>query len=101
MSCNGYKSPTHKLIKFFEKSRDSWEKKAKERREEIRDLQARIRDLEASRDQWKEKTKTTTEQNKLKEAALRGMQKALIEAQAAQVLLQQECEELKKKLKHS
>jgi uncharacterized coiled-coil DUF342 family protein len=50
-----YKSPSHKLIKFFKESRDGWEETAKKRRGEIRDLQARVRDLEASRASWKEK----------------------------------------------
>ncbi len=97
MSCKEYKSPPHKLIKFFKDSRDSWEEVAKKRRSEIRDLNARIRDLETSRDLWKAKVKTFTEQSKAKKDAFQDIQKALTKARAAQSSLQREYEELKKK----
>jgi len=94
-----YKSPPHKLIKFFKESRDSWEETAKKRREEIRNLQARVRDLEASRESWKTKTKMALEQAKAKEEALEDVQNALAKTNTNQAMLQQECDELKKKLK--
>jgi len=94
-----YKSPPHKLIKFFKESRDSWEETAKKRREEIRNLQARVRDLEASRESWKTKTKMALEQAKAKEEALEDVQNALAKTNRNQAMLQQECDELKKKLK--
>ena len=94
-----YKSPPHKLIKFFKESRDSWEETAKKRREEIRDLQARVRDLEASRASWKTKAKTALEQIQAKETALEELKNALTTTKESQALLQQECEEYKKKLK--
>lgn len=96
MSDQEYKSPSHKLIKFFEESRDKWEKKAKERRREIRDLKARIRDLEVSRNLWKDKAETVTEQIEVKEEKLQDMQQALEETKAHQEALQKECEEFKK-----
>lgn len=99
MSSMEYKSPPHKLIKFFKESRDSWEETAKKRREEIRNLQARVRDLEASRQSWKMKTKTALAVAKAKEEALEGVQNALAKTNRSQVMLQQECDELKKKLK--
>jgi DNA repair exonuclease SbcCD ATPase subunit len=97
MSCKEYKSPPYKLIKFFKESRDSWEEVAKKRRDEIRDLKARVRDLETSRDLWKGKAKTALEQIETKEEAFQNMEKALTEAQAVQASLHQECEEFKKK----
>ena len=99
MSCQEYKSPPHKLIKFFKESRDSWKITAKERRREIRDLKARIRDLEISRDLWKEKAKTTIEQVETTKDELQEVTQALNEAKADQVLLRKECDDLKKKLK--
>ena len=50
---DGYKSPNHKLIKFFKNSRDKWKARATDRRKNIRDLQIKIRDLNASREKWK------------------------------------------------
>jgi chromosome segregation ATPase len=94
-----YKSPPHKLIKFFKESRDSWGEKAKERREEIRNLQARVRDLEASRASWKAKAKEALEQVQNKEESLHSLQYELANAKESQVTLQRECEEYKKKLK--
>lgn len=98
MSCPEYKSPPHKLIQFFKASRDSWERKAKERRKEIRDLQARVRDLKVSRDLWKEKTTDTIRQVEATQEELLKAQQDLTEAKAGQKLLLKQCEELKKKL---
>jgi chromosome segregation ATPase len=93
-----YKSPPHKLIKFFKASRDNWEETAKERREEIRDLQARVRDLEASREAWKEKAKVALTHVEAKEQAIENLQNELAAARESQAALKQECEEYKKKL---
>lgn len=51
----GYKSPRHKLIRFFEKSRDQWKRKAGEAKKALKLLKNRIRFLETSRAQWKAK----------------------------------------------
>lgn len=99
MSCKDYKSPPHKLIKFFKESRDSWEETAKERREQLRDLNARVRDLETSRESWKAKAKEAEERASEKEDAVKSMQEALNKAQADQAQLLREYEELKKKFK--
>ena len=99
MSCPEHKSPPHKLIKFFKDSRDSWEKKAKERRKEIRDLEARVRDLGVSRDLWKGKAMIMANQVETTKEELLEAQHALTEAKADQKSLLNECEELKKKLK--
>ncbi len=94
-----YKSPPHKLIKFFKESRDAWEETAKKRRGEIRDLLARVRDLEASRESWRGKAKTALAQAEAKEKALDDLQGELAAAKKSQATLKQECEEYKKKLK--
>ena len=94
MSSPEYKSPPHKLIKFFHDSRDKWEEKAKERRKEIRDLNARVRDLEVSRNLWKENAKTATEQAQTQQNKLLEIEQELSEAKAGCKTLQKECEEL-------
>jgi hypothetical protein len=91
-----YKSPPHKLIKFFKENRDNWEETAKKRREEIRDLQARVRDLEASRESWREKAKKALSEAEAKEKALENLQNELVAAKECQVALKQECDEYKK-----
>jgi len=46
-----YKSPLHKLARFFEKSRDSWKEKYGKVKTENKYLQNRIRYLEKSKAQ--------------------------------------------------
>ena len=69
------------------------------RREDIRNLQARIRDLEASRASWKEKAKIASEQAQTKDKVLDGLQDELSALKERQAILEQKCEEYKKKLK--
>jgi serine/threonine-protein kinase RIO1 len=56
-----FKSPKHKLIKFFQESRDSWRDRAKKYYQEIRFLKITIRDLQQSREAWKAKYFTERE----------------------------------------
>ena len=53
MNAKTYKSPQHKLVAFFERSRDQWRARAKAYHNEKRAMRIRIRDLEASRDHWR------------------------------------------------
>jgi len=46
---NNYKSPTKKLIKFFEKSRDQWKAKAIKAKNRIKLCNNRIKFLETSK----------------------------------------------------
>lgn len=94
-----YKSPPHKLIKFFKTSRDTWEGTAKKRRVEIRDLQARVRDLEESRELWKERAKVGLARAEAQERVVEDLQNELAATKESQAILKQECEEYKKKLK--
>ncbi len=55
MNARAYKSPKHKLINFFQRSRDQWRSRAKTYHKEKRCLQTRLRDLEASRDHWRDR----------------------------------------------
>lgn len=56
-------------FRFYNKSRDSWKKKHKEKQGIIKYLKVKIRDLQNSRDYWKEKAKkldTELKKNKKK-----------------------------------
>jgi hypothetical protein len=48
-----FKSSYSRLARLFEKSRNDWKTKAKERQKQIRALEVKIRDLEKSRAKWK------------------------------------------------
>ena len=50
-----YKSPTRKLARFFEKSRNNWKRKYKEAKKTVRYLKDKVSSLEKSRDNWKKK----------------------------------------------
>lgn len=48
-----YKSPRHKLVRFFEKSRNQWKAKCLNAKATVKRLQNRIRFLEKSKDRLK------------------------------------------------
>lgn len=48
-----YKSPQHKLVRFFEKSRDAWKRKCQDAKYTVKRLKDRIRFLEQSKARWK------------------------------------------------
>ena len=50
-----YRSPTRKLMQFFQRSRDAWKRKRQEAKVLNRRLSNRVRKLEASRNLWKER----------------------------------------------
>lgn len=49
-----YKSPIHKLLPFFERSRDGWKEKCRAAKSRVKLLQNRTAKLVRSRQQWKE-----------------------------------------------
>ena len=53
-----YKSPQRKLLKFFEKSRDSWKAKCREAKRTVKRLKNRIRFLQQSKEQWKDRARS-------------------------------------------
>jgi hypothetical protein len=55
MNAKPFKSPKHKLISFFQRSRDKWKERARRYFSQIRALDVRVRDLEASRDHWRKR----------------------------------------------
>lgn|SRR5262245_38203819 len=50
-----FRSPKRALARAFRLSRDRWKQKAGQRRQQIKTLQVKVRDLQASRDLWKDK----------------------------------------------
>jgi len=52
-----YKSPVHKLLPFFERSRNGWKKKCKAGKAEIKRLKNKVEKLGRSRQRWKEAAK--------------------------------------------
>ncbi len=52
-----YRSPTRKLMQFFQRSRDAWKRKRQEGKVLNKRLSNRVRKLEVSRNLWKERAK--------------------------------------------
>jgi hypothetical protein len=50
-----YKSPTRKLLHFFEKSRDQWKAKHRKSKANGKRLSNRVRFLEKSKEHWKQR----------------------------------------------
>jgi hypothetical protein len=50
----GYRSPVHKLLPFFERSRDGWKGKCKKARRAVKRLKNQTAKLQKSRQRWKE-----------------------------------------------
>ena len=49
-----FKSPVHKLLPFFERSRDGWKEKCRAAKSRVKRLQSRTAKLLRSRQRWKE-----------------------------------------------
>ena len=49
-----FKSPRHKLLSFFKRSRDGWKRKCQEAKMALKLARNRIRDLEKSRAHWRQ-----------------------------------------------
>ncbi len=49
-----YKIPTHKLVRFFEQSRDNWREKHKASKTVIKRLENKVRFLTHTKETWKQ-----------------------------------------------
>jgi predicted nuclease with TOPRIM domain len=56
-----YRSPKHKLVNFFEKSRNNWKQKHSELKAKAKYLANRVSYLEKSKQAWKEKAELLQE----------------------------------------
>jgi hypothetical protein len=72
-----YRSPTRKLMQFFERSRDGWKRKRQEAKVLNRRLSNRVRKLEASRDLWKERAQRQGEELRQLRVELEAEKKAI------------------------
>lgn len=72
-----YKSPKWKLIRFFEKSRDTWKKKAKDAKYQIKLLRKKVKYLEENKLKDKEHTKNLELQLKKMSEKERKMQEEI------------------------
>ena len=52
-----YRSPKHKLVRFFEKSRNRWRERCKEAKARLKVEKTHVRRLETQRDRWKERAR--------------------------------------------
>ena len=52
-----YTSPTKKLVKFFESSRDKWKEKCSQAKLRVKRLHTKVADLETSRRRWREEAR--------------------------------------------
>ncbi len=50
-----YKSPLKKLVRFFERSRDSWKNKYLEKKKELKRAKNQIYDLKKRKEDWKDR----------------------------------------------
>ncbi len=48
-----FRSPQHKLVRFFERSRDQWKEKCKEAKQRCKRLSTQVRAVEKSRQRWR------------------------------------------------
>lgn len=58
-----YKSPRHKLLRFFEQSRDQWKAKCREAKRLVKRLKNRLRWLEQSKARWKARVQELEQEN--------------------------------------
>jgi hypothetical protein len=63
-----YKSPKHKLLRFFEKSRDSWKEKYHEKTYENKILKNKIARIDQYKEAWKQRALEAEKQIKELEA---------------------------------
>ena len=66
-----YKSPPHKLLRYFEKRRDAWREKYHEKTYENKILKNKIARVGESREQWKGKALELEKRVKELEAELK------------------------------
>ena len=73
-----YRSPKHKLIRFFEKSRNNWKKRCEEAKDRLRYYRNRTQFLEKSKEKFKKRANELEERVKQLEVEL-AFQKAAME----------------------
>ena len=62
METVSYRSPTRKLLPFFQRSRDKWKAKCLEAKRENKSLKYRLAQMKELRDRWKAKARDLEKQ---------------------------------------
>ena len=73
----GFKSSESRLVRLFQKGREQWKKRATEKQKKMRGMEIKIRDLSASRDLWKSKALSAQQQKEQLEQELENLKKKL------------------------
>ncbi|MBO1048834.1 MAG: hypothetical protein HEQ10_22000 [Dolichospermum sp. DEX182a] len=73
----GFKSSESRLVRLFQKGREQWRKRAAEKQRKMRGMEIKIRDLSASRDLWKSKALSAQQQKEQLEQELENLKKKL------------------------
>jgi chromosome segregation ATPase len=73
----GFKSSESRLVRLFQKGREQWRKRATEKQKKMRGMEIKIRDLSASRDLWKSKALSAQQQKEQLEQELENLKKKL------------------------
>lgn len=71
-----YRSPTPKLMRFFEKSRDRWKQKCLESKNRVKLLHTKVADLKVSRQRWKDQARSLQRENAQLQAELEALKNA-------------------------
>ena len=72
-----YRSPRHKLLKFFEKSRNQWKAKCLEAKANVRQVTNRATWLAQSRDAWKARSQAQAARIRELEGQIRDQQQTI------------------------
>ena len=72
-----YKSPVHKLTRFFERSRDNWKAKHQAVKRQCRQLENQVRAVEKSRAHWKEQARQQSKRARDLERQLEELKRAV------------------------
>jgi chromosome segregation ATPase len=73
----GFKSSESRLVRLFQKGREQWRKRAAEKQKKMRGMEIKIRDLSTSRDLWKSKALSAQQQKEQLEQELENLKKKL------------------------
>ena len=73
-----FRSPPHKLIRFFESSRDKWKQKCMEAKHRCKLLSNQVRAVEKSREHWRAQAEATTRRLEEVEQLLRAEKRELL-----------------------
>ena len=78
-----YKSPPHKLISFFKRSRDQWKEKYQDLKRVAKYLNNRIYFLTRSKEHWKDKAKQLEQELLRKDIEFSKEQKKILQENEA------------------